>query len=75
MGSGRDAAIELVYELAEYLSRRYPAIFVVTRHSTTNKFLERGWDGLGRIHTVTIIPVGRMFDLDVEDPMTVSALL
>lgn len=74
VSSGHEAAKELVYELAEYLSRRYPEVFIVTRHSVTER-LENGWYGLGLIHTITIVPVNRTLDLDAEDPMTVSALL
>ena len=74
VGSGHAAARELAYELAEYLSRRYPAVFTTTRHKPTGS-LERGWDGLGLIHTITIVPANRTLDLDVEDPMVVSALL
>lgn len=72
--SGADAARELVYELSEYLSRRYPKTFSVTRHSL-EKGGEGGWYGEGRIHTITILPVNTTYDLDVDDPMTVSGLL
>lgn len=74
VGSGNASAKELMYELAEYLSRRYPDVFTVTRHPT-NKTAERGWENLGVIRTVTIVNMGKTFDLDNEDPMTVAALM
>jgi len=61
------AARELVYELAEYLSRRYPLVFSVTRHHY-RKNMKRGWYGEGLVHTITILPFKRTFDLDTEDP-------
>lgn len=70
----RYAARELMYELSEYLSRRYPKSFSVTRHPL-EKGGEGGWYGEGRIHTITILPVNTTYDLDVDDPMTVSGLL
>ncbi|KAF8913576.1 hypothetical protein CPB85DRAFT_555710 [Mucidula mucida] len=59
---GRAAAAELVEELAEYLSRRYPKIYSVERR-------------LGRIRRITMIPVNATYDLEEEDPMTVAGLL
>lgn len=76
---GAEAARELVYELAEFLSRRYPAVYSVTRHvpSSTPVMVsfEDGWKGEGRIRDVTIVPLGVKYDLDVEDPLKVAALL
>ncbi|KAF9030722.1 hypothetical protein BDZ89DRAFT_1101300 [Hymenopellis radicata] len=68
---GRAAAAELVEELAEFLSRRYPKIYSVERHAP-------GSGGLyneGRIRTITMIPVNATYDLEEEDPMTVAGLL
>ena len=36
---------------------------------------EDGWKGEGRIRDVTIVPRGVKYDLDVEDPLKVAALL
>ncbi|KAI5124771.1 hypothetical protein M0805_005405 [Coniferiporia weirii] len=70
---GAIAAKELCYELAEYLSRRYPDTYRVTRHAP--HFGDFGWYGEGQIRQITIIPVGATYDLDEEDPMKISALL
>lgn len=63
-------AIELVHELAAYLSTRYPTDFVVTRHerqvvealsvplpsraSATTRFCDWGWDGALPIKSITV---------------------
>jgi len=69
---GGEAAIELVHELAEYLSKRYPSSFHVTRHDQRN------------IKTITVVPLGETHELPLnldegedaaERAMTISALL
>jgi len=72
--SGYSAAREVVHELAEYLVRRYPLSYSVTRRnpSTTT---EGGWYGEGQIQTITLKAVGQTVDLDREDPMTAAASL
>ena len=72
--SGHSAAREVVHELAEYLVRRYPHSYSVTRHdpSTTT---DGGWYGEGQIQTITLKVVGQTLDLDHEDPMTAAAFL
>ncbi|THH12332.1 hypothetical protein EW145_g89 [Phellinidium pouzarii] len=70
---GAFAAKELCYELAEYLSRRYPDTYRVTRHAPRPD--DFGWYGDGQVKLITIFPVGVTYNLDVEDPMKVSALL
>ncbi|ETW76689.1 hypothetical protein HETIRDRAFT_37752, partial [Heterobasidion irregulare TC 32-1] len=73
--SGFDAARELVHELAEYLSRRYPQTFRVERHSPEKK-PGSGWYGEAPIRTITILPpINATYNLDEEDPMTVAGLL
>lgn len=67
------SAIELVHELAEYLSRRFPDIYRVTRFSGMND--ASGWYGLPGIKEITIIPLGKTYNLQNEDPMTVASLL
>ena len=67
------SAKELVYELAEFLSRRYPDTYTVTRHAPREG--DYGWYGEGEVKTITIVPVDATYDLDVEDPMKISGLL
>ena len=66
-------ARELVYELSEYLSRRYPDTYDVKRHSKCQN--DYGWYGEGQIKEITIIPLAVTYDLDAEDPMKVASLL
>ncbi|OCH95886.1 hypothetical protein OBBRIDRAFT_442056 [Obba rivulosa] len=81
VGSGQEPARELMYELAEYLSRRYPSVYEVVRHTSGSEKAPGsgqgayGWYGDGQIKEVTIKPVGATYNLDEEDPMTVIALL
>ncbi|EJD01283.1 uncharacterized protein FOMMEDRAFT_21702 [Fomitiporia mediterranea MF3/22] len=70
---GGSAAKELVYELAEYLSRRYPDTYRVTRHSPSPN--DYGWYGEGQVKEITIVPIDVTYNLDDEDPMKVSGLL
>jgi hypothetical protein len=67
-------ARELVNELAEFLIRRYPHIFrAVSRASPApNDF---SWDNLGEINIIEIVPLGVQYNLQTEDPMTISGLL
>lgn len=70
----RIVAVELVHELAEYLSRRYPCDFEVVRHSErvcddddgSRSFCDWGWEGLPAIRTV------RMTSLDVSYQIPIS---
>jgi len=74
--SGFDAAYELVHELAEYLSLRYPDNYSVERHGIGTLREQNGWYGQGRIRTITMRPpIGVTYDLDNDDPMTVAGLL
>ena len=66
-------AQELVYELSEYLSRRYPNIYKVTRHAPRSG--DFGWYGEGQVKEITMVPVNATYNLDEEDPMKVSAML
>lgn len=64
-------AIELVHELAEYLSRRYPLDFSVVRHSKRNistdeTFCDWGWEGLPPLKTVTITSSKTSYDLPLS---------
>lgn len=74
VSSGHSAAREAVHELAEYLARRYPHLYSVTRH-TTSATTEDGWYGEGKIHLITLNVVGKTLNLDREDPMTAAAVL
>ena len=62
-----------MYELSEYLSRRYPDTYRVVRHKPRPG--DFGWYGEGQIKEITIIPVHATYNLDDEDPMKVSGLL
>ncbi|CAE6507270.1 unnamed protein product [Rhizoctonia solani] len=71
---GELAARELVNELGEYLSRRYPQVFrVVSRIKYAPNDLS--WDNLGEIEIIEIIPLGVRYNLQEEDPMKISGLL
>lgn len=66
--------MELVHELAEYLSRKYPLVYTVTRHAPASSG-SFGWYGMGQIKDITVVPLEKTFCLDEEDPMRLSALL
>ncbi|KIP09817.1 hypothetical protein PHLGIDRAFT_115974 [Phlebiopsis gigantea 11061_1 CR5-6] len=68
-----DAAVELVHELAEYLSRRFPDVYRVTRCEGATD--AGGWYGLPAIRDVTIAPLGKTYSLQDSNPMIVAALL
>ncbi|KZP00435.1 hypothetical protein CALVIDRAFT_475853 [Calocera viscosa TUFC12733] len=70
---GADVAMEVMHELAEYLSRRYPQMFKVTRLPYMKD--DYGWYKEGQIKTIEIVPLGEVHDLEAEDPMTVAGLL
>ncbi|KAI0314210.1 hypothetical protein OF83DRAFT_1165305 [Amylostereum chailletii] len=67
---GAEAAYELMHELAEFLSRRYPSIYTVTRDASKG-----GWYRLGKIKTITINPVDVTYDLEKDEPIRVAASL
>ncbi|KAF8754207.1 hypothetical protein RHS01_06197 [Rhizoctonia solani] len=65
---------QLVNEIGEYLTRRYPHVFrVVSRVKHTPNDLS--WDSLGEIEIIEIIPLNVRYNLQEEDPMKVSGLL
>ncbi|KAJ7065313.1 hypothetical protein C8F01DRAFT_982145 [Mycena amicta] len=68
---GSAGAIELVHELAEYLSRRYPTAFQVKRHSSspTVKHYPPGWDGLPPIKSIHISAIEEELELPVPLPI------
>lgn len=68
-------AEELLYELAEYLSRRHPDVYRVTRHPVSAREDENGWYGEGRIKTITIVPFQETHDLEKEDPLKAARSL
>ena len=76
--------IELVHELAEYLSRRYPTTFRVSRHPESNTEYNWGWEGLPPIKTITVVPLEETHELPLslhegdgvaEKAMIICALL
>ena len=66
-------AAELVQELAEYLSLRFPAVYSVVRHDAEKD--ASGWYGQSSIKEVTILPLQKTYKLSDEDPMVIAALL
>lgn len=62
-----------MYELSEYLSRRYPDTYHVTRLEPRPG--DFGWYGDGQIKEITILPVNTTYNLGEEDPMKISGLL
>ncbi|KAI0721995.1 hypothetical protein C8T65DRAFT_775038 [Cerioporus squamosus] len=75
VGSGHAAAREFMYELAEYLSRRHPDVYRVTRHPVSNDDDENGWYDEGRIKTITIVPFDETHDLDTAEPLKAARML
>lgn len=73
-------AIELVHELAEYLSRRYPTTFrVVSRHDmgrsvdqaflspqSMEEFCDWGWEGAAPIKRIHVEPTNETFELPLH---------
>ncbi|KAJ7132215.1 hypothetical protein C8R44DRAFT_773379 [Mycena epipterygia] len=69
---GAAGAIELVHELAEYLSRRYPTTFQITRHSPSSLKLEdypTDWGGAAPVKTVRIVPLQEEYELPLPLPL------
>ncbi|KAJ7623548.1 hypothetical protein FB45DRAFT_672783, partial [Roridomyces roridus] len=63
IGSGAPAAIELVHELAEFLSRRYPANFQITRHASVSQNYPAGWAGAPPVKSIRIVSQKEEFEL------------
>jgi hypothetical protein len=61
-----------VQELAEYLSRRYPATYTIKRGNPADA---SGWYGLPAIQEITVVPVGKTYKIGEEEPMTLATLL
>ena len=59
-------AIELVHELAEYLSRRFPTTFEVVRHKSEVPALHDGWYGAPPVQTIRILPLAESYDLPLD---------
>ena len=76
-------AKELLFEIAEYLARRYPSDFVITRYALSEPHpqvngLPLGWDGLPPIRTVKVVATDRTYELhglEDEAAMRTAALL
>ncbi|KAI0772524.1 hypothetical protein BD413DRAFT_45757 [Trametes elegans] len=73
--SGHAAAEELMYEIAEYLSRRHPDAYRVTRKPVSENPDENGWYGEGKIWTITLIPFDETYDLEKSEPLKVARML
>ncbi|KAF7370939.1 hypothetical protein MSAN_00727900 [Mycena sanguinolenta] len=70
IGGGAAAAIELVHELAEYLSRRYPMTFEITRHPLMADY-PAGWGGATPIKSSEKIDIQR----EGAEAMRIAGLL
>lgn len=64
-------AIELVHELAEYLSRRYPKTFQITRHKSMADY-PTGWGGETPIKSVRIVHLREEFELPLPPSLNVA---
>ncbi|KAJ7777319.1 hypothetical protein B0H16DRAFT_1505066 [Mycena metata] len=74
IGGGAAGAIELVHELAEYLSRRYPTTFQVIRHDSLSLAdYPAGWNGAAPVKSVRIVPSGEVFELPLPLPLNYTA--
>ncbi|KAI0775471.1 hypothetical protein BC629DRAFT_1638009 [Irpex lacteus] len=69
---GHDAATELVQEMAEYLSRRFPTTYTVKRREDGDA---SGWYGHPAITEITIVPVGKTYIVEEEEPMTLAGII
>lgn len=67
----REAAAELCQDLCEFLSRRYPQVYIIAR-STTDR---DGWYGLGSITKIAIPALKAYYDLATEDPLTIAGMI
>ena len=55
------------------MSRRFPDVYRVTRCEGATD--ASGWYGLPAIKEITIVPLGKTYSLQDENPMIVAALL
>ncbi|KAJ6478469.1 hypothetical protein C8R47DRAFT_632193 [Mycena vitilis] len=71
IGGGAPGAIELVHELAEYLSRRYPKTFEITRHAPSKSLATypTGWGGATPVKSVRIAHLQEEFHLPLPLPL------
>lgn len=69
------AAEELVHEFAEYLSRRHPDVYRVTRRPVSRNPEKNGWYEEGKIWQITVIPFGETYDLEKDEPLKVARML
>lgn len=68
-------AKELLYELAEYLPRRYPSSFRITRLPALSPMpciggISLAWDGQMPVKTIEVIETGVVYDFGVLETMT-----
>jgi hypothetical protein len=68
-------AIELVHELSEYLSRRYPETFQITRHASSASWADYpvGWGGAAPVKSVRIVHLQEEFELPFPLPLNYTA--
>ncbi|KIK80278.1 hypothetical protein PAXRUDRAFT_833621 [Paxillus rubicundulus Ve08.2h10] len=75
VAGGAEAAKELLYELVEYLHRRYPLVFRISRLSASSSVPSIGgiplaWDGQMPIKTIEVVETGAKYDLGVLESMS-----
>ncbi|KAF9229842.1 hypothetical protein BS17DRAFT_772007 [Gyrodon lividus] len=75
VAGGAEAAKELLYELAEYLPRRYPSAFRISRLLVSSSVPSIGgiplaWDEQMPIKTIEVMETGVKYDLEVLESMS-----
>jgi hypothetical protein len=63
----------LLYELTEYLSRRFPDVYHVRRAAKGKD--HSGWYGEPAIQEITVVPLGKTYKLTEGSPLTTASLL
>lgn len=63
-------AIELVHELAEYLSRRYPSNFQIARHTSVLDDYPTGWGGAPPVKSIHVVSQQEEFELPLPLPLS-----
>lgn len=58
--------------MAEFLVRRYPTTYSAKRSEDGDT---SGWYDLPRITEITIIPTGRTYKVDEEEPMALAGIM
>ncbi|KIJ68855.1 hypothetical protein HYDPIDRAFT_125909 [Hydnomerulius pinastri MD-312] len=75
VAGGAEATKELLFELAEYLPRRYPSAFRISRLPASSPMpcigdIPLGWDGEMPVKTIEVVETGVQYDLSVLEKMS-----